>query len=384
MSMVPFNSPGLTGRELDYIAAVIDSRHLSGNGAFTRRCHAWLEQALGARRVLLTQSCTAALEMAALLSGVGPGDEVIMPSFTFVSTANAFVLRGATPVFVDVRPDTLNLDERRVDAAVGPRTRAIVPVHYAGVGCDMAALQATAARHGLLVIEDAAQGLMAERDGRPLGSFGEAAALSFHETKNIISGEGGALIVNEPSWVARAEILWEKGTNRAAFHRGEVDKYTWCDVGSSFLPSELTAAFLLAQLEHASAITDARLAVWRRYHDAFAALEAEERLRRPIVPDAARANGHIYYLLFPTAEALDAAVPALRAAGVDAVRHYVPLHSSPAGRRLGRTAGDLPVTDDVSGRLVRLPLWAGMSDAQVEQVIDAVWQVASPGASRPR
>lgn len=381
---VPFNAPGPVGQELAYLADAIGSKHLSGDGPFTQRCQAWLEEALGARRVLLTHSATAALEMAALLTGVGPGDEVIMPSFTFVSTANAWALRAAVPVFVDIREDTLNLDERFVEAALTPRTKAVVAVHYAGVACDMAALQTLTRRHELVLIEDAAQALLARYGGRPLGSFGAAAALSFHETKNVICGEGGALVINDEAWVERGEILWEKGTNRSAFHRGEVDKYTWCDLGSSYLPSELTAAFLLAQLERAADITAARRAVWERYHEAFEPLEAAGLLRRPVVPDPAEANGHLYYLLLPTPERLDEALAGLRALGIDAVRHYVPLHSSPAGRRFGRAAGPLPVTESLSRRLLRLPLWTGMADEHVRAVVDAVWQVVASGRRAPR
>ncbi len=370
---VPFNSPRATDAELRYITAAIESRHLSGNGPFTKRCQSWLEERVSVSRALLTQSCTAALEMAALLARVGPGDEVIMPSYTFVSTANAFVLRGATPVFIDISPETLNLDPSLLAGALTSRTRAIVPVHYAGVGCDMAAITAFAAAHGLCVIEDAAQGLGASYQGRPLGSFGSAAALSFHETKNIISGEGGALLVTEPEWQVRAEILWEKGTNRAAFHRGQVDKYTWVDVGSSFLPGEMTAAFLWAQFERAADITGDRLATWNAYHAALEPLEQRGLLRRPIVPEAASHNAHIYYLLYPGEAALDAALHQIRAAGVDAIRHYVPLHSSPAGRHYGRAAGALPVTDAVAGRLLRLPLWVGMTENTIQTVVRAVW-----------
>jgi dTDP-4-amino-4,6-dideoxygalactose transaminase len=284
-------------------------------------------------------------------------------------------------VFVDIRPDTLNLDAECLRAALSSRTRAIVPVHYAGIACQMDEIGAFAAAHGLFVIEDAAQGLRASYRGRALGSMGSAAALSFHETKNIISGEGGALLVSEPSWLARAEILWEKGTNRAAFRRGEVDKYTWVDIGSSFLPSEITAAFLFAQLERAADITADRLGTWNTYHGAFAPLEQRGLLQRPFVPDSVQHNAHIYYLLFPTAAKLDEALDGLRAAGIDAVRHYVPLHSSPAGQRFGRAAGSFTVTDDVSSRLVRLPLWLGMSPEHRTAVIEAVWSVA--GANAP-
>lgn len=360
--MIPFNRPFLTGRELEYLRQTLEHRHLSGDGPFSRRCHAELERLTGCHRALLTHSCTAALEMAAILAGVGPGDEVIMPSYTFVSTANAFVLRGATPVFVEIRPDTLNLDEARIEAALTPRTRAIVVVHYAGVACEMDAVLEIARRNGLLVIEDAAQALLSQYRGRPIGSFGHLAALSFHETKNILSGEGGALLVNDPGLAARAEIVREKGTNRSQFFRGEVDKYTWVDIGSSYLPGEVIAAFLWAQLEQARSITQRRLAVWRSYHEALAPLEARGRLRRPIVPDHCTHNGHMYYLLMRDLEERSRVIASLKDAGVATVFHYVPLHSSPAGRRYGRASGDLPITDNVSERLLRLPLWAGLEE----------------------
>lgn len=369
---VPFNHPSISDTELGYIRQAAANLHLSGNGEFTKRCHRWLETQVGCTKAVLTHSGTAALEMAALLAGVGPGDEVIMPSFTFSSTANAFVLRGAVPVFVDIRPDTLNIDVEQIRRALTPKTRAIVPVHYAGVGCDMEAIDRLAREHNLVVIEDAAQAILSRHNGRPLGSFGHGSALSFHETKNVISGEGGALLLTDGAWADRAEILWEKGTNRAAFQRGVVDKYTWCDVGSSFLPSEITAAFLWGQLERAEAITADRLRIWHAYHDALAPLEERGLLRRPIVPVTETQNGHIYYLLLPGAEELARALAGLRADGIDAVRHYVPLHSSPAGRRVARTDGGLPVTESVAARLLRLPLWSGMTTDAVAAVIDAV------------
>jgi dTDP-4-amino-4,6-dideoxygalactose transaminase len=369
--VIPFNKPFLTGRELGYIAEAHANGHLAGNGAFSKRCCAWLEDRVGSRKALLTHSCTAALEMAAILSGVGPGDEVIMPSFTFVSTANAFVLRGATPVFVDIRPDTLNLDEALVEAAITERTRAIVPVHYAGIGCDMDAILRIAADHDLLVIEDAAQGLLSDYRERPLGAIGHMAALSFHETKNIISGEGGALLINDERFAERAEIIWEKGTNRAQFFRGQVDKYTWVDLGSSYLPGEITAAFLWAQMEEADAITARRLAIWSRYHEAFAPLEAEGLVRRPVVPADCRQNGHMYYLLLPDLALRTAFIERLKGRGINPVFHYVPLHASPFGRTAGRAVGDLAQTIAASERLVRLPLWLGLEEHQ-ERVIDEV------------
>lgn len=357
MAKIPFNRPYMTGRELEFIAQAHAQGHLAGDGAFTRRCHQWLEQRTGARKALLTHSCTAALEMAAILSGVGPGDEVIMPSYTFVSTANAFVLRGATPVFVDIRPDTLNLDERLIEQAITERTRAIVPVHYAGVPCEMDEIMRIAARHDLLVIEDAAQGLLSEYQGRALGSIGHLAALSFHETKNIISGEGGALLVNDERLGERAEIVREKGTNRSKFFRGQVDKYTWVDVGSSFLPSELVAAFLWAQFENAEDITRRRIAIWQEYHRLLQPLEAQGLCRRPQTPPH---NAHMYYLLLPDLQARSALIKALSAADISAVFHYVPLHSSPMGKKLGRVEGSMQHTDGLSERLVRLPLWLGV------------------------
>jgi dTDP-4-amino-4,6-dideoxygalactose transaminase len=372
MVHIPFNIPLVSGRELEYIREAIANRHLAGNGPFTARCHLWLQQYLGAEKVLLTHSCTAALEMAAILAGVGAGDEVIMPSFTFVSTANAFVLRGATPVFVDIREDTCNLDESLVEAAITPRTKAIVPVHYAGVGCHMDQVLDIARRRGLLVIEDAAHALFSSYRERRLGTFGDLSAVSFHETKNVIAGEGGALVVNNPRWSSRSEILWEKGTNRAQFFRGDVDKYTWVDIGSSYLPSEINAAFLLAQLEASQVITERRLAVWHRYHEAFEPWERRSLVRRPVVPADCAHNAHLYYLLFADATHRSAVQSFLRRAGIDAVFHYVPLHSSPAGRTYGRAAGAMPVTDSISGRLLRLPLWAGMGRREVADVVETL------------
>ena len=373
MICIPFNRPYIAGKELSYVAQAQANGHLSGDGPFTRQCHLWLERHAGGGKALLTHSCTAALEMAAILAGVEAGDEVIMPSYTFVSTANAFVLRGAVPVFVDVRADTLNLDERQIEAAITPRTRAVVPVHYAGVSCAMDVILEIAGRHDLLVIEDAAQGIMSTHRGRPLGSLGHLGAFSFHETKNIISGEGGALLVNDPAMAARAEIIREKGTNRSQFFRGQVDKYTWVDVGSSFLPGEMVAAYLAAQLEEADAITARRLALWDRYHDAFADLEREGRLRRPVLAEGCAHNAHMYYLLLPGLEERTAFIEHMKALEIQCVFHYVPLHSSPRGRRVGRASGALPVTDDVADRLVRLPLWVGLEEHQ-DRVIDAALQ----------
>lgn len=369
--MIPFNKPFMTGRELWHIAQAHANGHLSGDGQFTKRSHAWLEQRTGAQRALLTHSCTAALEMAALLLDLQPGDEVIMPSYTFVSTANAFVLRGAVPVFVDVREDTLNLDERLVEAAITPRTRAICVVHYAGVACEMDTLMDIAARHGLAVVEDAAQAIMSTYKGRPLGTIGELGALSFHETKNIISGEGGALLCRDARFGERAEILREKGTNRSRFFRGQVDKYTWVDVGSSFLPGEITAAFLCAQIEEADQITARRLAIWERYHQWAAPHEKAGRLRRPVVPADCEHNAHMYYMLLPDLETRARFIAEMKARGVQTVFHYIPLHSAPAGLQTARTHGQLHNTDALSERLVRMPLWIG-----VEEHLDAIFAAA--------
>lgn len=368
MGMVPFNKPFMTGKELWNIAQAHARGHLAGDGTFTKLCNQWIESRTGAHKSLLTHSCTAGLELAALLAEVGPGDEVIMPSYTFVSTANAFVLRGAVPVFVDIRPDTLNLDEKRIEAAITDRTRAIVPVHYAGVGCEMDVISSIAARHRLLVIEDAAQAMLASYRGRPLGSIGDLAAVSFHETKNIISGEGGALLVNNPRFAERAEIIREKGTNRSQFFRGQVDKYTWVDIGSSSLPGEIIAAFLWAQMDEADAITKRRLAMWNTYHQWFADAERAGKLRRPIVPQHCAHNAHMYYILLPDLARRSAAIEKLKSAGVQSVFHYVPLHSSPAGKRFARAHGEMMVTDDISERLLRLPQWVGLEERQVEVI----------------
>jgi dTDP-4-amino-4,6-dideoxygalactose transaminase len=371
---VPFNKPYIAGRELDYIREAFERGHLSGNGTFTARCQAWLAEQLNGAKVLLTHSCTAALEMSALLADIQPGDEVIMPSYTFVSTANAFVLRGGVPVFVDIRPDTLCLNEALIEPAITEKTKAIVPVHYAGVGCEMDTIMSIAAKHGLMVIEDDAQGLNSTYRGRPLGSIGHLAALSFHETKNAISGEGGALIVNDrdPVLIERAEIIWEKGTNRSKFFRGQVDKYTWVDVGSSYLPSELNAAFLWAQLENVAFITQERLRIWQQYHAAFEALEREGRVRRPIIPADCEHNAHMYYLLANSLEERTALLAALKAAGLGAVFHYIPLHSSEPGRRFCRTGSDMTITDDMSDRLLRLPLWVGITEDIASRVVDVL------------
>jgi len=369
---IQFNRPFMTGKELYYIAEAKFGNMLAGDGPFTKRCHAWLESKSGCDKALLTHSCTAALEMAALLLDIEPGDEIIMPSYTFVSTANAFVLRGGIPVFVDIREDTLNLDERLIESAITSRTRAIVPVHYAGVACEMDVIMDIAKRHNLKVIEDAAQGVMATYKGRALGSIGNLGAYSFHETKNVISGEGGALLVNDPTLTVRAEIIREKGTDRSRFFRGEVDKYTWQEVGSSFLPGELIAAFLWAQLEEAEHITSDRLASWECYHALLEPLEARGLLRRPIVPDECQHNAHMYYVLLAPETDRQKVLNELKRNDIFSVFHYVPLHSSPAGRRYGRAQGELDVTTTQSERLVRLPLWVGLSEAEQSRVVSVL------------
>ncbi|MDX2242631.1 MAG: dTDP-4-amino-4,6-dideoxygalactose transaminase [Leptolyngbyaceae cyanobacterium bins.302] len=371
---VPFSRLYTTGQELEYLQQAIQSSQIAGDGGFTKRCQAWLKDHFGSQKVLLTNSCTAALEMAAILADIQPGDEVIMPSYTFVSTANAVVLRGGVPVFVDIRPDTLNLDETQVEAAITPKTRAISPVHYAGVGCEMDDILAIAEQRGLTVIEDAAQASFASYRGKPLGTFGNLAAFSFHATKNIVAGEGGALVINDPKFVERAEIIWEKGTNRSQFFRGEVDKYTWVDIGSSFLPSELTAAFLYAQLEQGEAITQRRLTLWSRYHWAFAKLEFEGVVQRPKVPLHCEHNAHIYYLLLENLETRSRMLAHLKANGVQATFHYVPLHSSPAGQKFGRAIGDMAVTNDLSDRILRLPMSANMTVDEIDRIISLVFE----------
>lgn len=361
---IPFNKPYMTGKELWYIAQAHANGHLAGDGSFSKRCHAWLETQTRAYKSLLTHSCTAALEMAAILADIGPGDEVIMPSYTFVSTANAFVLRGGVPVFVDIRRDTLNLDETKIEVAITEKTKAIVPVHYAGVGCEMDAIMDIARRHNLIVIEDAAQGILSTYKGQPLGSIGHLGTLSFHETKNIISGEGGAILINDPEFAARAEIIREKGTNRTQFFRGQVDKYTWVDIGSSYLPSDLIAAFLWAQMEEAEEITCRRLALWDEYHLNLDYWERRSLLRRPIVPKDCKHNAHMYYILLANLDMRTTFIDEFKRKGIHAVFHYVPLHSSPAGEKYARVGSDMSVTDDVADRLVRLPLWVGLEDLQ--------------------
>ncbi len=369
---IPFNIPPLAHRELDYLARVVEKREFAGNGEFTEQCHRWLRDKFAAPEALITHSCTAALEMAAILAGLEPGDEVIMPSFTFVSTANAVVLRGAVPVFVDIRADTQNIDEKLIERAITNRTKAICAVHYAGICAEMDAIRAIADRFKLVVIEDAAQALLSTYRGRLAGTLSDLACFSFHETKNITSGEGGALLINRPDFSERAFIIWEKGTNRRAFKQGRIDKYSWVDIGSSFLPSEFTAAVLCAQLEEAERFCSERIRVWNRYHAAFEDLAAKGAFRRPTVPPYCAHNGHLYYLILPTRQERDRLMQRLASDQIATVFHYVPLHSSPAGMRYGRSQGSLSVTDNTSDCLVRLPLHAGMDIATADRVIERV------------
>jgi dTDP-4-amino-4,6-dideoxygalactose transaminase len=369
---IPFNKPCIVGAELIYVGQAVAGGHASGDGPFTRRVEKLMQAQFGARRVLLTTSCTAALEMAALLCELGPGDEVILPSYTFVSTANAVVLRGATPVFVDIRPDTLNIDERLVEEAVTRRTKAIFVVHYAGVACEMDEIMAIARRHNLIVVEDAAQGVFARYKDRWLGAIGHLGCYSFHETKNFSCGEGGALVVNDPRFEKRAEILRDKGTNRGQFLRGQVDKYTWVDVGSSYAPSDMLAAFLLGQLENMERITSRRRAIYDRYAAALAPLAAEKRIGVPFAPSHCASNHHMFYILTADLEERTALIAHLREAGILAVFHYVPLHSSPFARSIGLPKRDLPVTDKVSSCLVRLPMYYDLADHEVDQIARCV------------
>lgn len=369
---IPYNRPYMAGKELAYIQDAHNRNMLAGDGFFTKKCHEWLENQTDCFKALLTHSCTGALEMAALLLNIQPGDEIIMPSYTFVSTANAFVLRGAVPVFVDIRPDTLNIDESKIEEAITSKTKAIVPVHYAGVACEMDIIMSIARRYSLHVVEDAAQGIMASYRGRALGAIGDLGAYSFHETKNIISGEGGALLVNRDEFIAQAEVIREKGTDRSKFFRGEVDKYTWQSIGSSFLPGELTAAFLFGQLECAEEIISKRLAIWNNYHNALEGLEKEGVLQRPFIPIECQHNAHIYYVILAADINRNNVLELMKREGVHSVFHYVPLHTSPAGKHFGRISGDLENTEQLSERLIRLPLWIGLTGAQQCRVIDTL------------
>lgn len=366
---IPFNRPTRTDRDGLYIEQALAQAHLCGDGPFTARCHDLLQDALGGARVLLTTSCTHALEMAALLANVAPGDEIIVPSFTFVSSANAFVLRGATPVFADIRPDTLNLDERRLESLITPRTRAIVVVHYAGVGCQMDVIQRIAAAHGVAIIEDNAHGLFGRFQGKPLGTFGATATLSFHETKNLTCGEGGALVINDATLVERAEILREKGTDRTKFKRGLVSKYEWIDVGSSYLPSELLSAMLCAQLEARDAIQGARERCWQRYAAELAGWARDHGVGLPVVPGDCEQSFHMFYVMMPSTEFRARVMAHLKAHGILAVSHYVPLHLSPVGRRFGGDRAECPVTERVAGTLLRLPFYTQMTGDEQAEVI---------------
>jgi len=371
--MIPFNAPPVVGSEVEYMQSAMASGKLCGDGGFTRRCQQWMEQHFGSKKVLLTPSCTASLEMAALLIDIQPGDEVIMPSYTFVSTANAFVLRGAVIVFVDVRPDTLNIDETLIEAAITEKTRAIVPVHYAGVACEMDSIMALAAKHQLFVIEDAAQGVMSQYKGRALGTIGHIGCFSFHETKNYTAGgEGGATLINDAKLVERAEIIREKGTNRSQFFRGQVDKYTWRDIGSSYLMADLQAAYLWAQLEAAERINQQRLRLWQRYYDALQPLAAAGRIALPVVPENCRHNAHMFYIKLRDSDDRQALINWMKEAEILTVFHYIPLHSSPAGERFGRFHGDDRFTTKESERLLRLPLFYNLSDNNQRTVISSL------------
>ena len=366
--MIPFNKPYLTGHELDFIKEAHSKGHLSGDGNFTKLCSKWLEKTLGVKKALLTNSCTAALEMAAILLDIKPGDEIIMPSYTFVSTANAFVLRGGVPVFVDIRPDTLNIDENLIENAITSRTKAIVPVHYAGVACEMDVILDIAKRYHLMVVEDAAQAIGSSYKGKMLGSIGHLGCLSFHETKNIISGEGGALLINDKKLIDRSLVIRDKGTNRSKFLSGQVDKYTWVDIGSSFLPSEIIASFLWAQFEDFENIMSKRNSVWKYYYDHFKKI-SKKNVIGPSSPINCEHNSHLFYLLFPDIQFRNAFIRKMSDTGVCCPFHYVPLHSSPAGKIYGRVSGNLEVTNSIAGRLVRLPLFPGMSISEADLVV---------------
>ena len=372
MIHIPFNRPFATGDELEYVRAAIATPKFSGDGPFTAECHRLLERSLGVQKALLTTSCTHALEMAALLLNLGPGDEVIVPAFTFPSALNAFVLRGARPVFVDVRPDTLNIDEAQIDQRISRHTKAIFLVHYAGIGCEMEAIKAIARRHSIAIVEDNAHSLYARYQERYLGTFGALATLSFHETKNFSCGEGGALLINDAQFNERAEILREKGTDRSRFFRGEVDKYTWVDIGSSYLPSDLLAAFLRAQLEHRDQIQSRRRQIWEAYSRELPSWAEANDVRLPIVPPECEQSYHMFYVIMPSLKSRQALISHLASLGILAVFHYLPLHLSPMGLRFGGRQGDCPVTEDLSDRLLRFPFFTGMSTSEQSQVIDAV------------
>lgn len=381
MYKIPFNRPTLIGKELHYIAQVIHNGHAAGDGEFTRKCSQLLEQVLDVRKVLLTTSCTHALEMASLLLDIQPGDEVIVPAFTFVSTVNAFVLRGARPIFIDIRQDTLNMDEAQLGRLITPRTCAILPVHYAGVGCEMDTICEIAAEHNIPIVEDNAHGLFGKYKGKNLGTFGAFATQSFHETKNVTCGEGGALLVNDPCYIERAEIIREKGTNRSRFFRGQVDKYTWVDIGSSYLPSDILAAFLYAQLEAREEIQSKRRKIWEYYNQHLGAWATKNDVRLPIVPAHCEQSYHMYYLLLPTLEYRQALIAHLKSQGILSVFHYLPLHLSDMGRQFGGKEGDCPVTEDVSDRLLRLPFFNDLEEDDQQQVVTAIYEFEPPAHS---
>ena len=369
---IPFNKPSLTGDELNYLTQAIEKYHISGDGIFTSKCHQWLEKHFNIPKALLTTSCTHALEMTAFLLNVKPGDEVIIPSFTFVSTVNAYVNRGATPIFIDIRPDTLNLDEELLERLISPRTKAILPVHYAGVGCEMDAILDIAQEHYIPVVEDNAHGLFGKYKGRYLGTFGCLATQSFHETKNITCGEGGALLINDPHFIERAEILREKGTNRSRFFRGQVDKYTWVDIGSSYLPSDMLAAFLYAQLESYETIQLKRQIIWEYYHANLKDWAEGNGVRLPYIPNYCQQPYHMYYILLPSLEIRQGLIEHLKAARILSVFHYLPLHLSDMGRKFGGKIGDCPVTENLSDRLLRLPFYNILTRDEQERVINAI------------
>ena len=375
--MIPFNKPYLTGQEVKRITEAHELGQLAGDGYFTSLCSQWLEENTQSNRALLTHSCTAALEMAAILLDILPGDEIIMPSYTFVSSANAFVLRGGVPVFVDIREDTLNIDETLIEDAITPKTKAILPVHYAGVACEMDTIMEIAKKYKLFVVEDAAQGIMSKYNGKPLGSIGDLGCLSFHETKNIISGEGGALLVNNELFVERAEIIRAKGTNRDQFFRGEVDKYSWKDIGSSFLPGETVAAFLFAQFENATSITKKRLKTWNKFDNFFAANKGKHSFATPVTPEHCQGNGHIYYLVMDDQAQRDHFIKHMKKRDIHCIFHYIPLHNSDAGKKYSRISGTMKVTEDMASRIVRLPLWIGVSVEEITEAISS-WQKVYP------
>ena len=376
--MIPFNKPYLTGVEIQMISRAHELGQLSGDGYFTNLCSSWLEKNTGTERALLTHSCTAALEMAAILINIQPGDEIIMPSYTFVSSANAFVLRGGIPVFIDIREDTLNIDETLIEQAITKKTKAIVPVHYAGVSCEMDTIMGIAKQYNLLVIEDAAQAIMSQYKGKPLGSIGDFGCLSFHETKNIIAGEGGALLINNKEYIERAEIIREKGTNRTQFFKGGLDKYSWKDIGSSYLPGEIVAAFLFAQLEEAYLITKKRVKIWDEYKMFFSNLKSLPACRIPYIPENCTKNGHIFYLLLNDRNMRESFIVFMKAHGIQSISHYVPLHNSDGGRKFGRIGSNsMKITEDMASSIVRLPLWVGL---KTEVVIEALskWCIENP------